>query len=76
MTKAWWHAAGIRAVRTMGQVLAAGLSALVAAQTSNLIKINWFALLSVTVLAGLGSMATAFAGLPEVKESRTYNSDI
>lgn len=66
MSKAWWKAAGIRCLRTIGQTLVATLSASLAGEATNLIDINWVAILSVTVLSGALSLATSLAGLPEV----------
>ena len=63
MDKRWLKAAGIRALKTMAQ------SALACMSTSAMIEdINWRMVVSVSVLSGMLSICTSFAGLPEVKE--------
>jgi hypothetical protein len=59
--KQWLKAAGVRAVKTMAQtfIASAGTSAVMA-------DVNWQMVLSASVLAGLLSLATSVAGLPEV----------
>lgn len=61
--KKWFKAAGVRAVKTMAQTAVAmiGTSVVVA-------DVNWVQVVSATVLAGILSMLTSVAGLPEVKE--------
>ena len=63
MTKRWWKAAAVRAVKTVAQTAAAviGTSALLS-------QVNWPAALSAAVLAGLLSLLTSLAGLPEVAD--------
>jgi hypothetical protein len=63
MSKQWMKAAGIRALKTMAQTFLAtvGTSAL-------LTEVNWTAVLSASVLAGVLSVVTSVAGLPEVQE--------
>ena len=63
MDKRWLKATGIRALKTMAQ------SALACMSTSAMIEdINWRMVVSVSVLSGMLSICTSFAGLPEVKE--------
>lgn len=63
VTKNWLKAAGVRAIKTMAQTFVAAVG------TSTLISgIDWPAVLSTTVLAGVLSVATSLAGLPEVTE--------
>ncbi len=61
--KRWLKAAGIRAVKTVAQTAAAtiGTAAVMG-------EVNWTAVLSASVLAGILSLLTSVAGLPELKE--------
>ena len=63
MSKAWWKAAGIRALKTVAQ---AAVSMLTIGQA--VIDINWVNVLSISAVAGVVSMLTSIAGLPEVDE--------
>ena len=62
-TKKWIKAAGVRAVKTMAQTFIAtiGSAAVLAA-------VDWKVVVSATVRAGILSVATSVAGLPEVEE--------
>lgn len=61
MNEKWLKAAGIRAVKTVAQTAIAtiGTSAVIA-------DVNWAVALSASALAGLLSILTSIAGLPEV----------
>lgn len=63
MTAKWWKAAGIRAVRTVAQTAVGIIGASVV-----LSDVNWVTVASASVLAGVLSLLTSVAGLPEVKE--------
>lgn len=63
MTKKWWKAAGIRAVKTVAQTAAATIGT-----CAVLAEVNWIMVASASVLAGLLSLLTSIAGLPEVSE--------
>lgn len=62
-TKQWFIAAGIRAIRTIAQTAIAtiGVSAVMS-------DVNWIAVASSSVLAGILSVLTSVAGLPEVSD--------
>ena len=64
MTKEWVKAAGIRALKTICQTAIAtiGTSAYIG-------EINWIAVLSASTVAGILSLLTSVAGLPEVDEA-------
>lgn len=59
----WWRAAGIRALRTVAQTALATIGT-----TALLEEVNWIAVVSASVLAGILSLLTSLSGLPEVKE--------
>ena len=61
-TKQWWKAAGMRAIKTVAQTAIAtiGTSALLS-------DVNWLAVASASVLAGLLSLLFSLKGLPEVE---------
>ncbi len=65
MSKAWLRAAGIRALKTVCQTAIAtiGTAALIS-------EVNWIAVVSASALAGVLSILTSIAGLPEVKEGK------
>ena len=58
----WIKAAGIRAIKTVSQTAIAtiGTTALVS-------EVNWVVVASASALAGILSLLTSVAGLPEVK---------
>ena len=62
MNKKWFKAAGIRAVKTMAQT---AVSMLTVGQA--VLDVNWVNVLSVSAVAGVISMLTSIAGLPEVE---------
>lgn len=59
--KKWLKAAGIRAVKTLAQTAVATIGTAAAMG-----DVNWPLVLSASVLAGVLSMLTSVAGLPEV----------
>ena len=63
MTMKWWKAAGIRAVKTIAQTALATIGA-----SAVLSDVNWIAVGSASILAGVLSLLTGVAGLPEVKD--------
>lgn len=68
MTAKWWKAAGIRAVRTVAQTAIGIIGASVV-----LSDVNWVTVASASVLAGVLSLLTSVAGLPEIKEDNNVN---
>lgn len=65
----WAQAAGIRALKTFFQVFASLIT--VDGLATGIEDINWLRIASVAAVSGVYSIATSFAGLPEV--SRTGN---
>ena len=61
--KAWAKAATVRAVKTIAQTAVASIGA-----AAVLSEVNWVVVASASVLAGVLSVLTSVAGLPEVKE--------
>jgi hypothetical protein len=61
--KDWWKAAGIRALKTVCQTAIAtiGTAALVE-------QVNWVAVASASALAGILSLLTSLAGIPEINK--------
>lgn len=62
-TKKWIKAAGVRAVKTISQTAIATIGT--AAALGN---VDWIMVASASALAGILSILTSIAGLPEVKE--------
>ena len=60
-TKEWWAAAGVRALKTVCQTAIATIGTAVV-----LSDVNWVAVVSASLLAGILSLLTSLAGLPEV----------
>ena len=61
--KNWIKAAGIRAIKTVAQTAVATIGT-----TAVMAEVNWVAVGSAAVLAGLLSLLTSVAGLPELEE--------
>lgn len=64
--KKWFKAAGMRAIKTIAQTAIAtiGSSAIIS-------EVNWIVVLSASALAGLLSLLTSVAGLPELKNGES-----
>lgn len=62
-TKKWLKAAGIRAVKTMAQTAVALLPA-----AATITQVDWLTVIGTAALAGVASVITSLAGLPEAKE--------
>lgn len=61
--KKWWKAAGVRAVKTVAQTAIGCIGA-----STVLAEVSWPMVVSASALAGLVSLLTSVAGLPELKE--------
>ena len=61
--KEWLRAAGIRALKTCAQTAVATIGTAAVMQ-----DVNWMMVLSASILAGILSMLTSVAGIPEVGE--------
>lgn len=62
INKRWIKAAGIRAVKTMAQTAVAMLPA-----AASIAEVNWMTVLGTAALAGVASLLTSLAGLPELE---------
>ena len=62
MSKKWIKAAGVRAVKTVAQT---AVSMLTVGQA--VLDVNWVSVISVSATAGIISVLTSIAGLPEVE---------
>lgn len=63
MSKKWWKAAGVRAIKTTAQTAVSLITV-----GSALTQIDWLTVGSVSLVAGILSLLTSLAGLPEVEE--------
>lgn len=57
----WLHAAGVRAVKTVAQTAVATIGT-----SAVLSEVDWRLVLSAAILAGILSLLTSVAGLPEL----------
>lgn len=60
--KKWWKAAGVRAAKTMCQTAVALIGTATVMQA-----VDWPMIISASALAGVASLLTSVAGLPELK---------
>lgn len=65
MTKNWLKAAGIRAIRTVAQTAVAMIPVGV-----SVTDVGWAGVIGTATLAGILSMLTSIAGLPEVTNTK------
>ena len=61
MSKKWWKCAGIRALKTCAQTAIATIGT-----TALITDVNWAVVVSASALAGVLSLLTSLAGLPEI----------
>ena len=59
--KEWFKAAGIRALKTVAQAALATIGSSIAID-----EVNWLFVLSASAMAGILSLLTSLAGLPEL----------
>lgn len=64
-TKNWLKAAGIRALKTIAQTAVGMLTG----NMVGIMDVDWIAVASVAAMAGIVSVLTSIAGLPEVCEN-------
>lgn len=62
MSKDWLKAAGVRAIKTVAQTAIATIGT-----SAVLSQVDWRIVVSASVLAGILSLLTSVAGLPEVE---------
>ena len=62
-TKEWFAAAGIRALKTVAQTAVASIGV-----TAMIHEVDWVVVGSTAALAGVLSLLTSIAGLPELEE--------
>lgn len=61
--KEWFKAAGIRALKTVAQAALATIGSSIAID-----EVNWLFVLSASAMAGILSLLTSLAGLPELND--------
>lgn len=66
----WLKAAGIRAIKTMAQT---AISMITVGQA--VMDVNWLNVLSVSIVAGILSLLTSIAGLPEIDNQKVIYVD-
>ncbi len=69
-TKRWLKAAGVRAVKTVAQAAVAMLPAAATIQ-----QVDWVVVIGTAALAGITSILTSLAGLPECNTVRKSESE-
>ena len=67
--KNWIKAAGIRAIKTVAQAAIATIGT-----SAVLSEVDWVMVVSASVLAGILSLLSSLAGLPELAEPKTQEA--
>lgn len=67
LSKDWFKAAGIRAIKTVAQTAIATIGT-----GAVLNDVDWVMVASASAVAGILSLLTSVAGLPELKEKTNY----
>lgn len=65
--KSWIKAAGVRAIKTVAQTAVATIGT-----SAFLSQVDWRMVISASILAGVLSLLTSVAGLPEVADETGY----
>lgn len=72
ITKEWFRAALIRAIKTVAQTAVA----LIGTHAVGILDVDWIAVLSASALAGVVSLLTSVAGIPEVPDGSKLQSTV
>ena len=68
--KQWIKAAGVRAIKTVAQTAVATIGTAAVLQ-----DVNWIMIVSASALAGVVSLLTSVAGLPELNQNTNFKED-
>jgi len=68
--KKWIIAAGVRAIKTIAQTAIATIST-----SAIMSEVNWVVVGSAALLAGILSLLTSIAGLPELKDETSVEEE-
>lgn len=64
LSKKWWACAGVRSLKTVCQTAIATIGT-----AAVLSQVNWKIVISASILAGILSLLTSLAGLPEIEQN-------